>query len=68
MPWEYLKGTLSTASRGNDLQVYVRDQGYVNANDLGEEGYELVAVVHDNPSDLTTNNVGIFKRFVENDK
>lgn len=65
MPWEYLKAQLSTTSSGNDLQIVVNG-GCVDANELGAQNYELVAVVHETASDPTSNNVGIFKRFVEN--
>jgi hypothetical protein len=67
MPWEYLTGSLNSGEN-NDLQVFIKDQGWVDANDLGQDGWEMLSVVHKNPSDLTSNNVGIFKRFVEPDE
>jgi hypothetical protein len=68
MPWEYMKATLNAGGSGNGLKVYIEGEGSVDANELGEENWEMVGIIKQNPSDHTTNDVGIFKRFVENDE
>ncbi len=68
MPWEYLKATLNTGRSNNEIEAYIKDEGWVDVNELGAQNYELIAVVHENASDLTSNNVGIFKRFVESEE
>jgi hypothetical protein len=67
MPWEYLTGSLNSGEN-NDLQVFIKDQGWVDANDLGQDGWEMLSVTRRNPTDLTSNDIGIFKRFVELDE
>lgn len=60
MPWDYLKAQVSVSGLGNDLKILV-DGIYIDADDIGAQGYELVTVIP-NASGPETPPVGIFKR------